>query len=489
MPASSIASGFAWRPTAPALLVAAAGPALAVGSLLTVSAGLSLNPFLVLIALPILIGWVGGIVFGPLVFLCFAAATAGFSFSWFEGLAMPIVGRSVNPNGLHWGGAFMVASVLLVRFGAGPLPKLFRPYAAFVLLAAVGLAWTPDWFDGLKQALQFGLSLLLGWLAYRTIQTREAIHRMTVAWWVGLVFSVTLALVMAAAALPSYLGLAGVLGNRSFGMHLLPFFAMAVGAARERVPGASLVAAGVCAIGVLTLSRMALAVMLALGLIAFLVGRGPRRLVGVIGVVFLGWAALQFQPLRERIFLYANTGFTGFRLEVVGSGIDTQLTFGNINLSGRGLTWVQTFMHAREAWLVGHGTGSATTFLERDVGMGISHPHNDYLRVLHDFGVVGLALVLYVGGFVLTRLWRLHRTAPGSWSRGWTSAALLAWLAWLMMALTDNSMIYPTYFSGGVFMILAIALRAVELERVSTRVSAGNRQTSLDEQRPVEVAA
>jgi hypothetical protein len=489
MPASSIAAGLSWRSPMPAQVVTAAGLALAAGTVVTVSAGLVLNPFLMLIALPILVGWVGGLAFGPLVFLCFTAATAGFNFSLFEELAMPVVGRSVNPNGLHWGGAFVVATVLLVRFGAGPLPRLFRPYAVFVLLAAVGLAWAPDWFDGLKQALQYGLALLLGWLAYRTLDSRAAIHRVTVAWWAGLVFSVALAFVMAVAGMTPDAGLSGVLGPRSFGMHLLPFLAMGLAAAQERQPGAGLLVGAIAAVGVLTLSRMAVAVMLALGLLAFLKGSGLKRIIGVLGVVFLGWAALQFQPLRERIFLHANTGFTGFHLEIVGSGAESQLTFGNIDLSGRGLIWAQTFLHAQEAWIVGHGTGGATTFIERDVGSEIGHPHNDYLRVLHDFGIVGLALVVYTGGFVLTRLRRLYHDAPSSWSRGWASAALLAWLAWLMMAVTDNSMIYPTYFSGGVFMIVAIALRAVELEQASARVSASDGRRSLEVQSPAEVAA
>jgi hypothetical protein len=438
----------------------------AIPILTAVAGALVWHPFVVLIAVPIVLGWLGGLAFGPIVFLCFVAATAGFSFSFVEGLQVGFGGRVVNPNGLHWGVTFIVASLLLMWFRAGPLPRLFRPYAALVLLAAVGLAWAPDWFDGLKQMLLYCLTLLLGWLTYRTVRTREAIHWVSAAWWVGLAFSATVALVMAAAELPARPPLGGMLGNRSFGMHLLPFFAMALAGVRERQPGRGLLAAAICLLALLSLSRMVLAAMLALGLVAFLVGRGPRRLLGVLGVAALGYAALQFEPLRDRIFLYAGTGLTGFRWEIVGQGSDAQLTVGNINLSGRGLVWVQTWVHGMEAPLFGHGTGAATVFLERDLGLAISHPHNDYLRILHDFGVIGFALLLYTGGFVLSSLWRMYQGARSSWSRQWTGSAALAWLAYLLMALTDNSMIYATYFAGGVFMLMGVALRALEIEAV-----------------------
>lgn len=321
MPAFSLASRSPWRAPALSRLVTSALLALLCAATLTgLAAALVWHPLLILIAVPIAMGWIAGLGFGPLAFLCFVAATAGFGFAWVEGLGLTVVGRAVNPNGLHWGVTFGVAGLLLARFGAGPLPKLFRPYAAFVVLSAVGLAWAPDWFDGLKQVLLYGLPLLLGWLTYRTVRTRQSIEWLTRAWWAGLAFSSIVALAMAVADLPSYSGLGGVLGSRSFALHLLPFFALALAGARERLPGRGLLAAAIGALALLTLSRMVVAVMLALGFFAFVAGRGALRVFGVLGVVLLGYLALQFQPLRERIFVYQQEGFTGWKLEVVGRG-------------------------------------------------------------------------------------------------------------------------------------------------------------------------
>src|SRR5690606_33721248 len=133
----------------------------------------------------------------------------------------------------------------------------------------------------------------------------------------------------------------------------------------------------------------------AVGLVAFLDGRGAQRTLGVLGVGALGWLALQYEPLRERFFLYSGTGLGVPRLEIVGSGAESQLALGNLNLSGRGLAWLQTWEHGKQAPILAHGSGGATVFLERDLGLvGISHPHNDYLRILHDLGWVGLAVLL-----------------------------------------------------------------------------------------------
>src|SRR5687767_2742741 len=139
MPAFPIDSRSVWRPTALSRVVPAAASSLVIAAILTaLAAALVWNPLLVLVAVPITLGWVGGVAFGPLVFLCFVAATAGFGFTWVQGLGLTIAGRPVNPSGLHWGITFGIAAMLVARAHAGPLPKLFRPYAALAMLAMVG---------------------------------------------------------------------------------------------------------------------------------------------------------------------------------------------------------------------------------------------------------------------------------------------------------------------------------------------------------------
>ncbi|HEY0375240.1 MAG TPA: hypothetical protein VGC94_10620, partial [Amnibacterium sp.] len=72
----------------------------------------------------------------------------------------------------------------------------------------------------------------------------------------------------------------------------------------------------------------------------------------------------------------------------------------------------------------------------------IGHPHNDYLRLWHDFGLLGvglfaLGLLILIVGAVRRAL----RTEPGSSAVHWSAALGLSAVA--AAAATDNVFIYP----------------------------------------------
>lgn len=87
--------------------------------------------------------------------------------------------------------------------------------------------------------------------------------------------------------------------------------------------------------------------------------------------------------------------------------------------------------------MFGNGPGTASVLISASF-RNISHPHNEYLRLFHDFGHVGA--VLFVLG-LLSLLWRTasrarHSSDPIHWS------ALLGILAVIAAAFTDNVIIY-----------------------------------------------
>ena len=64
--------------------------------------------------------------------------------------------------------------------------------------------------------------------------------------------------------------------------------------------------------------------------------------------------------------------------------------------------WAATIESARHHPLVGQGLGSSQDLIERL--FGLAHPHNDYLRLWHDLGLVGLLLLVSVTGLMLLAL-------------------------------------------------------------------------------------
>jgi O-antigen ligase len=86
----------------------------------------------------------------------------------------------------------------------------------------------------------------------------------------------------------------------------------------------------------------------------------------------------------------------------------------------------------------------------------VAAPHNDYLRLGYELGIVGL--VFYVG-LVLWQLWwlaRLVRTNEGV-VRQAAAAAWMGWAAFLIVAVSDNPLMYTLCFMTPIFVLAGAA--------------------------------
>jgi O-Antigen ligase len=189
---------------------------------------------------------------------------------------------------------------------------------------------------------------------------------------------------------------------------------------------------------VLTISRAATATSLILiGMIVLAQMRFQRRRVALTLPVALGAVALVvtlvliWSPFYQRMF-------TGDAVQVAGTAI---------NVAGRARMWELVIESAKLHPWVGQGLGSAQVA----VGLALAHtpgqmtqPHNDYLRIWHDLGVVGLGLFLAA---VLSWTWILARDWYAA-ERRWRQPALLEMTGLLVLIglsvveITDNAVVY-----------------------------------------------
>jgi O-antigen ligase len=115
---------------------------------------------------------------------------------------------------------------------------------------------------------------------------------------------------------------------------------------------------------------------------------------------------------------------------------------------------------ALESPWIGHGAGSSASLISSLYP--VDSPLDEYLRIFHDYGLVGLALFLYA-------VWKLLRTSWKEWSEAKRYgasrarvhlAAFLAVVAVFFPMLTENSLIYLFMMAPlGVFLGASLGLR------------------------------
>jgi O-antigen ligase len=259
--------------------------------------------------------------------------------------------------------------------------------------------------------------------------------------------------------------------SRSFG--LIALLGVASGLCRwrygERKRGAAMVGSAILLIA-LSLSRTAFLIACFLIPLAWFnlksLSSFVRMLSLTIIAVAIAWAAVAFiQPLHERFF--PPTG------EFVKVGRY------DLNANGRKLLWTVTWRQFKQSPVFGNGAGASENAVSI-VSLNADQPHNDYLRLLDDYGLLGtslwgLGVIVMLGR--LTRIWVRADEAHDPESRFYLWA-LLALVAILLTMITDNPLVY-LHVQAPLALIVGVALGRAEQSPAEESVVTSRRIMSL----------
>lgn len=207
-----------------------------------------------------------------------------------------------------------------------------------------------------------------------------------------------------------------------------------------------------------SLSRTALVISVLL--LAFAILRSRHGMRGgriVLALVALAAAAvvafLAIPSLRDRF----TTGDNGVDI----GGVE-------LNTSGRTQIWALVIQDVQRNPWFGLGPGSASDVITARYPF-IAQPHNDYLRLWHDFGLLGVGLfVLGLLALVVGALVRARRAPLQDRAIHWGAA--LSLLTVVASALTDNPLIYPfVMIPLGIIVGLSIGRREIDRAPVPDR--------------------
>ena len=369
----------------------------------------------------------------------------------------------------------LVVVAISPRISADAAGVPMRAFMAFLALALLSVMWTPASISAAQNALVllvFVISLFCGIaVAYRHRYPAQFVDRLfTVSAFTALgLYGIGLA--------AGGIGSSAVVGNRAFGLFAVVIVAWEVAGWRYGVKFGRALALVASALVLLSLSRTAFAAILIIGCTAWFsprtLGAWLRLAATVCIAVGVGYVAVQyFRPLHDRFY-------TGDVRPVVG-GVA-------INVEGRSQLWATTWHSYLTSPVLGHGVGSADLLIAKRYP-GAGHPHNDYLRLLHDYGLVGGCLWLLGYVSLLGRCWRswqrpyrVERNSDVSVSdvhreRRVHAAASLALIGVALAMITDNVIDYM-FVMGPVGVLAGLSL-GLEKRRFGSRQMPGYRDAA-----------
>ena len=364
---------------------------------------------------------------------------------------------TISSQGILTVAYFCGALILLpaIPGSGGTLPWRLTPLLVFVFWVVVSLTWTTTIINGVQNAMVITTFLLLllvadaaasadprfvQWLSNQlgpSAILASVLYGASVCWWGP--------------------GTSELIGARSFGLFALLGVAHFLAEWRYGRWTGLLWATLITVLIGLSESRLALGIAVAL----FPLSQIPtRRLTRVFrmaavacGVIALSYAAFEyFDALRDR-FLIGDTS-----VKFAGIGI---------NVSGRLSFWRVTMESINDSPIVGKGAGSTEGLIE-SVFLDIRHPHNDYLRVVHDYGVIGVGLWIVAILTLLISLWRSWRRADREKSglARFHLAALLGLIAFILAMSMENALVY-TFVTAPLALLIGSAFGSVRARRAS----------------------
>ncbi len=187
----------------------------------------------------------------------------------------------------------------------------------------------------------------------------------------------------------------------------------------------------------------------------------PKLLTWLVVLVALAYFLFYTPPVQRSLFL-AGEG----SLDEVYDGL-VRLDSAKLKTSGRLAAW-RLYLRGIDDPVLGGGGVASTYFGPKHLGQRWGHPHNEYIRLLFDYGLIGTLLLAVPIGWTLLICHRRSRTGPDS-LRWLYSVGGLGLIAGLMIGITANIIMYSAFYANLLFTIIGLAFAATAQIRSAAR--------------------
>jgi hypothetical protein len=341
----------------------------------------------------------------------------------------------------------------------------WKYHVFFLLFCCATLAWAPSLVYGTRMIAKLVSPLLFMVLIMLTVSTTRQLRIMEN------VILLAAAVMLSLAVMTKELGLqrAEVVGltvpgtgPALFSAYLLSAGLLALAGMRDSSRAIRIGLVGLCAVAViLGNTRITIGAMfVSFSTMLFFSLNGFSRFILPLGGIIALPALFILNPrFRERMFYGEASRSADAILN------DPLSTINYIHGSGRFEAWEHVLnKFFQPSPVVGSGIGATQNYFYSQIGGGIGVIHSEYVRLLSEVGLVGLALFIVAMIVYLTQLIRTIRLSSHMETKKYALAGLGGIVAYLIYMATDNAFDYVSGFGIYVFTLVAMAEKSRELE-------------------------
>jgi len=176
---------------------------------------------------------------------------------------------------------------------------------------------------------------------------------------------------------------------------------------------------------------------------------GLRKRIAMIAVFLICGIVIFYTPRVQEMMFFSGSGKIS----------DVQMSNPDFRTSGRSAMWDLMFKGIEESPCFGNGWNTHREVLLSS-GFTLYLPHNDWLKLWHDIGAIGIglyALTMLLQIFFLVRIARWSDGAHQMLAYG----AATAFIPYMLIMLTDNVVLYVQFFGNLHFALIGIVYGAV----------------------------
>jgi hypothetical protein len=361
-----------------------------------------------------------------------------------------------RPSGFAWLILLAYSTALMLHHRPTPTALAYSsPLSLFLSGALVSLAWSSDIRIGIQTLAQFG-TVLVVYLVGTSLGSSHQMptRQMRQVAWLGLGIAAAIALppkVIEAA--PDLTGPA----TRSLAITLVPLLVFSsLGLKNWK---AEMAAAGLALVICLATGSRTATVVVAASICISAALRQNRRNFALIcaAIAVAGYFVVNSDAFKQRMFHSGE-----------GSLADIVTLHPNFDTAGRVDLWFGLVDECRPSRWLGQGFGSADR-LTADLTAGVlRQPHNDYLRIFCDTGLIGSILFWAFILAVLLRASRVLRLPVDSPDRSWAVGTFQLSAALLLFAISDNVLIYTAQFMAPAALVFSQSDVVFSRQRMSS---------------------